>query len=103
MDDIPEVEWRSGELSIPTVRQELEEPLTEEIVIVVDLDKKKLDKVEGLIRYYEIMMEASTLFELAMWKAKIDQAEEASDDINRDAYRMEVPGPVKDAILQYLR
>ena len=45
-----------------------------------------LDKIIRLIRYYEIK-EETTLFELA-WKAKMDY--------------IEVPGPVKDTILQYL-
>ena len=47
------------------------------------------------------MKEATTLFELALWKARIDQADDANG--NRNAHRIEVPGPVKDAILQYLR
>ena len=48
--------------------------------------KQCLDKIVKLIRYYEIK-EETTLFELH-WKAKMDQ--------------LEVPGPVKDTILQYL-
>ena len=51
-----------------------------------------------IFKYHEIK-EATTLFELALWKAKIDQEEHP---ISREAYRIEVPGPVKDAILQYL-
>lgn len=62
--------------------------------------KASLDQITSWIRYYEIK-EATTLFELALWKAKLDQADEATD-INRDAYRIEVPGPVKDTILQYI-
>ena len=62
--------------------------------------KASLDQIVCWIRYHEIK-EETTLFELALWKAKIDQADEATD-INREAYRVEVPGPVKDAILQYL-
>lgn len=55
-----------------------------------------------MILYY-LEREATTLFELALWKAKIIQAEEANDDdINRDACRIDVPGPVKETILQYL-
>jgi len=61
--------------------------------------KASLDQIVSWIRYYEIK-EASTLFELALWKAKLDQEE--AHPINRMAYRIEVPGPVKDAILQYL-
>ena len=48
--------------------------------------KKCLDKIVRLIRYYEIK-EETTLFELT-WKAKMDH--------------VEVPGPVKDTVLQYL-
>jgi len=53
------------------------------------------------IKYYE-MKEATTLFGLALWKAKIDQVEDSTDSHDRDACRIEVPGPVKDTILQYL-
>jgi len=95
MDDIPAVEWRSGELSIPTMRREIEIRLWNDVVKV---DKEKLNKVKGLISYYE-MKEATTLFELALWKASIDQAD---DEINRDECRIGVPGPVKDTILQLL-
>ena len=42
------------------------------------------------------------LFELALWKAKIDQVDDVDEITSRDAYRIEVPGPVKDTILQYL-
>ena len=61
--------------------------------------KASLDQIVIWIRYHEIK-EATTLFELALWKARIVQVEENS---NRDACRIDVPGPVKDAILQYLR
>ena len=47
------------------------------------------------------MKEATTLFELALWKAKIDRATGISTG-NRVACRIEVPGPVKETILQYL-
>ena len=63
--------------------------------------RQSLDRIIEVITYYE-MRDATTSFELALWKAKLDQAEEATD-INREAYRIEVPGPVKDTILQYLR
>jgi len=103
MDDISAVEWRGGELVlvIPSIRQEIERPLgiRVEMVTVVEVDKEKLDKIVKLITYYEVK-EATTLFELALWKANIDQAEGASTD--RGACRTEVPGPVKDTILQYL-
>ena len=98
MDDIPAVEWRSGELSIPTMRREIEIRLWNDVVKV---DKEKLNKVKRLIAYYE-KKEATTLFELALWKATIDQAD-SDDNIDRVAHRIEVPGPVKDTVLQYLR
>ena len=62
--------------------------------------KRTLDQIAGLITYYEIK-EATTLFELALWKARITQAE-FSSTADRWVYRIEVPGPVKDVILQYL-
>ena len=62
--------------------------------------KQSVERVISWIRYYEIK-EATTTLELALWKAKIDQADDTSA-ANREAFRIEVPGPVKDAILQYL-
>ena len=62
--------------------------------------KASLDQIISWIRFYEIK-EETTLFELALWKTRLDQADEATD-INREAYRIEVPGPVKETILQYL-
>ena len=61
---------------------------------------RSLDKIVSLIWYYE-MKEATTIFELALWKAKIDHAED--NPVDRDACRIDVPGPVKDAILKYLQ
>lgn len=60
----------------------------------------QLDRISKSIAYYE-MKEGLTLFELALWKAKIEQAG-ATSPANRSACRIEVPGPVKDTILQYL-
>jgi len=81
IDDIPAVEWRGGELVIPSVHQEIEEPWgrTESTV----LDKEKLDKIVRLIRYYEVK-EATTMFELALWKAKIDQVRTISTEMHAD-------------------
>ena len=62
--------------------------------------KESLDEISKLIDFYEVR-EATSLFELALWKARIDQADDA-DEINRDACRIEVPGPVKETILQYI-
>ena len=100
MDGIPAVEWRGGELSIPSMSQEIENQWGR-VNTLVELDKEKLDKIVRLIRYYEVK-EAATMFELALWKVKIDQAD-ISNPTERAACRIEVPGPVKDTILQYLR
>ena len=62
--------------------------------------KASLDQIVSWIRYYEIK-EATSLFELALWKARIDKVDD-SNPINREACRMEVPGPIKETILQYL-
>jgi len=61
--------------------------------------RSDLEKIVKLIRFHE-MKEATSLFELALWKEKINQAE--GIPINRNACRIEVPGPVKDTILLYL-
>ena len=53
-----------------------------------------------MVSYYELK-EATSMFELALWKSKLDQAD-ATNATNRVAYRMDVPGPVKDTMLQYL-
>jgi len=65
-----------------------------------DTIKASLDQITSWIRYYEIK-EATTTLELALWKFKINQADDA-DDINRGACCIDVPGPVKGTILQYL-
>ena len=61
--------------------------------------KEDIDQVHELISHYE-KKEATSLFELALWKVKIIQA--GYDDTNRETCRLEVPGPVKDTILAYL-
>ena len=48
---------------------------------------------------YDDLKEATTLFELALWKFKIGQSDASVD---RADCRVEVPGPVKDTIFQYL-
>ncbi|KAL7539903.1 hypothetical protein ACHAXR_011505 [Thalassiosira sp. AJA248-18] len=74
-----------------------------------------LDRIIGLVTYYELK-EATTIFELALWKANIDidnnlvgktvkrakiNQNEAANIDNRKEYLMEVPDPVKDSVLQY--
>lgn len=100
MDDIPGLEWRGGELIIPAVRREIVYNEWRRMEDEFGVDREKLNKVERLISYYEVK-EAATLFELALWKAKIKT--EISSPADRGAYRVDVPGPVKEAILQYLR
>lgn len=98
LDNIPAVEWRGGELCIPAVHRQTERNWGM-VATVVELDKEKLTIVKGLISYYE-MKEATTMFELALWKSKIDQSVDVN--VNRNAHRIEVPGPVKEVIMQYL-
>ena len=62
--------------------------------------RRDLGKITQLVSYYELK-EATTTFELALWKFNLDQADE-NNITNRDAYRIDVPGPVKDTMLQYL-
>jgi len=103
MDDIPGLEWRDGELVIPSVRREIDDDDGWGVVTEVKVNKEKLAKVERLISYHEIK-EATTLFELALWKARIDQVDldDTETDINRDAYRVDVPGPVKDRVFRHV-
>jgi len=83
-------------LLVQSVRipQEIEDRWGRETA-VVEIDKEKLGMIVRLIRYYEIK-EATTSFELALWKSKISQAE--GDFAGRGVCRVEVPGPVKDTI-----
>jgi len=99
ISEISAIGWRDGELFIPAIRIQHEQQWVGRIMTNVKVDEVKLDKITTLTAYYELK-EATTLFELALWKARIDQT--GSDDINREACRIEVPGPVKDVILQYL-
>jgi len=60
--------------------------------------ESQVDSIVAHISYPE-MKAATTLFELALWKAKIGQ--QSTNDHARSACRVEVPGPVKDLILKY--
>ena len=62
--------------------------------------RRDLDNIVRVISYYELK-EATSMFELALWKFKLGQVEE-DNPIPRKKCRMDVPGPVKDIILQYL-
>ena len=62
--------------------------------------RRDLVKFIRIISFYELK-EATSLFELAFWKFKLEQVDKANP-ILRKKCRMDVPGPVKDTILQYL-
>ena len=62
--------------------------------------KRDIFKITRHVSYYELK-EATTTFELALWKSKLDQAD-AINITNRTACRIDVPGPVKDTMFQYL-
>ena len=58
-----------------------------------------LSKMERLISKYEIQ-EAMSIYELALWKAYLDEAGNSVTDWNM--YCAQVPGPAKDTIIQFL-
>ena len=62
--------------------------------------RRDLYSIVRVISRYELK-EATSIFELALWKFKLDQVDKANP-IPRKKCRMDVPGPVKDIILQYL-
>ena len=97
------VEWRNGELIINPESIQVPKSRSRGDTAYGHNWKRSMEciaKIERLISLYELE-EAGTLFELALWKAKID---ESNDVIGKDryAYRIEVPGPVKEKIVQYL-
>ena len=98
VNEIPGVHFRGGELCISTLMDENKSWETSPRENM-EMIQESLDRVVRLIAYYELK-EATTIFELAIWRSNIIQAGEAYQD--REAFRTEVPGPVKDAILQYL-
>jgi len=62
-----------------------------------------LDNIISVLDYHEVK-EATTSIELAFWKAEIQsKAEEINhNEIDRRGCCIDVPGPVKDTILEYL-
>jgi hypothetical protein len=62
--------------------------------------RRDLDNIVRVISCYELK-EGTSVFELALWKFKLDQVDKANP-IPRKKCRMDVPGPAKDIILQYL-
>ena len=62
--------------------------------------RRDLNNIVRVISSYELK-EGTSMFELALWKFKLDQVDKANP-MPRKKCRMDVPGPVKDIILQYL-
>lgn len=62
-----------------------------------------IDQLISVLDYYEVK-EATTAIELAFWKAEIQSkaGEIKRNEIDRRGCCIDVPGPVKDTILQYL-
>lgn len=58
-------------------------------------------RIAALISFYEVK-EATSMLELALWKSRIDQVDGHVTRNRQNALRMDMPGPVKDTILQYL-
>ena len=67
------------------------------------LVRETLDRIINVLDYHEVK-EATTSIELAFWKAEVkSKAEEINhNEIDRRGCCIDVPGPVKDTILQYL-
>ena len=66
-----------------------------------DSIKQGIDKITSWISYYEIK-EATTILELALWKWKLNKTMITSHTVERGLHRIDVPGPVKNIILEYL-
>ena len=60
---------------------------------------RKVGKINRLIKRYDIK-ETKVLIELAFWKGQMEQADD--DTSNRDAFRIGIPEPVQELILQYI-
>ena len=85
------VQWESNELFVSRATHDNWENM-----------RRDLGKISPLVLYYDLK-EATSTFELALWKSKLDQADATNTSAtNRAAYRIDVPGPVKDTMLQYL-
>ena len=63
--------------------------------------RTNLDRALSWVSYYELR-EATPIIALAFWKMKIEETGAATVE-ERDACRGEIPGPAKEAIIQYLR
>ena len=95
IDAIREVERRNGELLIPA--RGVEDGANWNAV------REIIDKIISVLDYHEVK-EATTTIELAFWKAEIQSkaSEIKHKKIDRQGCCIDVPGPVKDTILQYL-
>ena len=101
--------WGGIETKVNEVRGVVERSGDELFVSAQTMDRgnnwntarENLGKLVRLISYYELKG-GTSLFELALWKFKLDQVD-AANPIPRKKCRMDVPGPAKDIILQYLR
>ena len=83
------VQWESNKLFVSVSTHNNRNDVRRDIV-----------RINRLVSYYELK-EATSTFELALWKFNRDQVG-TIDNTNRATYRIDVPGPVKDTILQYL-
>jgi len=67
--------------------------------------RESLHEISELIERNELR-DATAIVDLAFWKARIDAAEaegeNAADPEVREARRVEVPGPAREAIVSYL-
>ena len=84
-------EWRGGELEIG--REAIRSANWKST-------RTNLDRVLAWVSYYELR-EATTTIELALWRIKMGEMGAATVE-ERAACRGEVPGPAKEAIIQYL-
>lgn len=98
------LERREGEIVLPTARMNslyIGSTARENQASEVLWDqhwkriRASIDSILAMITYYELK-EATTILELALWKCMIGQGKK------RSSCRIEVPGPVKDTILQYI-
>lgn len=62
--------------------------------------EERLESIRALTAYYALK-EATTILELALWKMTMEERGAGVDD--RNACRIEVPGPVKVSILDFLQ
>ena len=85
-------EWRGGDelLACPEAINDENWEIT---------TRRNLDRLLAWISYYELK-EATPSIELAMWKKRIEETGAVTAE-ERNSCRVEVPGPAKDAIIQY--